>query len=153
VEQALNCGRLSLVFWLQQYDLDGLRERIIVRIDANGQTAFGQAGLEVPRAHLHHIKRRLWRAPVDFGQGIRLLQEFQHFNLGSHTLSTEIMFAVNMPLKKGGADVLEGKFGGRNPVGTVLHFRGGMTHVGRIISECALRGPVFGVSVELEQFT
>lgn len=95
---------LLLRLRFQQYDWNGSGQRIIARINANGQTAPGWMGLMVPRAHLHHIKRWLGRAPVNFIQGIRLLQEFQHFNLGGHTLSG-ILSAVNMPSQNGRLEV------------------------------------------------
>ena len=54
----------------------------------------------ISRAYVHHVKRGLGRAPVEFRQGIRLLQKFQHFNLGCHTLSAVILTAVHVPLEE-----------------------------------------------------
>jgi hypothetical protein len=92
-------------------------------MDANGQPAPGQTRLECPRAHLHQVKRRLRRAPVDFCKGIRLHQKFQHFYLCRHTLNPEILFAVHVPLRTmATAQTLAKKFSEEIPLGTPVEF-------------------------------
>ena len=54
----------------------------------------------ISRAYVHHVKRGLGRAPIEFREGIRLLQKFQHFYFRSHTLSRVILTAVHVPVEK-----------------------------------------------------
>src|SRR4051812_7284664 len=77
---------LGLGIGLQENDLNRSGQRIIRRVDANGQTDLRQTGLIRARTHSHHVKRRLGRGgpPFDFGIAFRLLQELQHVYFGSH---------------------------------------------------------------------
>ena len=103
---------------LEENNFDGNRVLVVLGFNAKWQLAFGQAGLMISRAYVHHVKRGLGRAPVEFREGIRLLQKFQHFNLGCHTLCCVILTAVHVPLEERLAVTNSRKDVGEIPLGT-----------------------------------
>jgi hypothetical protein len=91
---------------------------VILRLDVKGQLAFWHGGLVNARTYLHHVKRGPGRPPVNFCRGFRLLQKFQHFYLGSHTLSPVNLTAVHVPPKTRAAATFVFKSGEEIPLGT-----------------------------------
>ena len=102
----------------EENNFDRNRILVVLGFNAKWQLAFGQAGLMISRAYVHHVKRRLRRAPVEFREGIRLLQKFQHFNLGCHTLCCVILTAVHVPLKESLTTTIQRNDSKEIPLGT-----------------------------------
>ena len=69
---------------------------MLARVNADGQAALREGGLEGARTH--HEQSGLRRHAIDLFGRVRLGQEFHHFNLCSHTLVLDL-FAVNVPLR------------------------------------------------------
>jgi len=111
-------GGLLFRFRLEENNFDRNRVLVVLGFNAKWQLAFGQAGLMISRAYVHHVKRGLRRAPVKFREGIRLLQKFQHFNLGSHTLSRVFLTAVHVPLKESLTTTIQRNDSKEIPLGT-----------------------------------